>query len=296
MRLFALNSETSLRTTLIVVSYNKKPYTELCLRGQLDCQPPPGQIVVVDNGSTDGSVAMLETLQTEARACGVEFELIRNEGNVGACTARNQGLEVAAGDFIGFMDNDVAVRHRGWLAGLRQVLIDDIGVGIVGPKLVYPFEPYNIECAGVAISPTGRVQYRGRGRAIDTPEYNLQAEVQCLISACWLMRREVVEQVGNLDEAFNPAQFEDFDLCYRARAGGWRVLYEPSVELYHFENVTTDGSPDVKFKYVTMKNWALFKKRWQGMFQVEGGPPDSECQWEPLETRPLERTGIPPVL
>jgi GT2 family glycosyltransferase len=229
-------------TTLIVVSYNKRPYTELCLRGQLQCTPPPDQIVVVDNGSTDGSVAMLQAVQAEARAQGLACEIIANDGNVGACTARNQGLAVATGDLIAFMDNDVAVRHRGWLAGLTAVLQATEDLGIVGPKLLYPFAPYDIECAGAAISRGGRVQYRGRGSAHDDPRWNEPVEVQCLISACWLMKRQVVEQVGGLDEAFNPAQFEDFDFCYRARQAGWRVAYEPSVELYHFENVTTDGS------------------------------------------------------
>ncbi|MGE5532412.1 MAG: glycosyltransferase family 2 protein [Bacteroidota bacterium] len=55
-------------TSLIVVSYNTRPYTELCLRGQLDCTPPPDQIVVIDNGSTDGSAEMLQALQQQARA------------------------------------------------------------------------------------------------------------------------------------------------------------------------------------------------------------------------------------
>ncbi len=256
----------------------------------------------MDNGSTDGSIEMLAAVQADARAQGIAFEIIANDGNVGACTARNQGLEIATGDFIAFMDNDVAVRHRDWLAGLTSVLrgVEDdpayAPVGIVGPKLLYPFEPYNIECAGAAISRGGRVQYRGRGSAIDDPRWNEPAEVQCLISACWLMKRQVVEQVGGLDEAFNPAQFEDFDLCYRARQAGWRVMYEPTVELYHFENVTTDGSPDVKFRYVTMKNWVEFKRRWRSMYEQEDGPDDSECQWAALETRPLERTGVPPMV
>lgn len=285
-----------MNTSLIVVSYNKRPYTELCLRGQLQCTPPPDQIIVVDNGSTDGSVEMLRALQNEARERGLQFDLIFNAGNAGACTARNQGLQVADGDFIAFMDNDVCVRHRTWLAALGQTLASAEKIGIVGPKLVYPFAPYDIECAGVAISNTGRVQYRGRGQGLATPEFNHPAEVQCLISACWLMKRQVYEQIGGLDEVFNPAQFEDFDFCYRAREDGWRVLYEPAAELYHFENVTTDGSPDVKFRYVTMKNWSVFKQRWRHMYEGEDGPPDEACRWTPLETRPLERTGVPPML
>jgi GT2 family glycosyltransferase len=235
-------------------------------------------------------------LAAECRAAGVRLTVIANEANRGACTARNQALEAAAGDFIVFLDNDTAVRRRDWLGTLQGVLSNEPTVGIVGPKLLFPFAPYDIECAGVAISPHGRVQYRGRGQAHDAPEFARPAEVQCLISAAWLMRRAVCEQIGGLDEVFNPAQFEDFDFCYRARAAGWRVLYEPGAELYHFENVTTAGSPDVKFAYVTMRNWGTFRQRWQHVYAAEGGPPDSECRWRKLPTLPLEQTGVPPLV
>ena len=284
-------------TSLIVVSYNKRPYTELCLRGQLACTPPAGQIIVVDNGSTDGSLEVFdEELEVDSETSGVEFVLIRNASNLGACTARNQGLEVARGDYVAFMDNDVVVRHRDWLARLRAVLDEDEKVGICGPKLLFPFPPYDIECAGAAISRNGRVQYRGRGQAAAAPEWSRAVEVQCLISACWLMKKSVVDEVGSLDEIYNPAQFEDFDFCYRAREHGWRVLYEPTAEMYHFESVTTDGSADVIYKYVTIKNWQTFKGRWRHMFEKEDGPPDEECQWQPLRTRPLEQTYVPPMI
>lgn len=283
--------------SLIIVSYNKRPYTELCLRGQLACTPRPAEIIVIDNGSTDGSVEWLQSeMAVAAREAGVEYRLIVNDNNAGACTARNQGLAACQGELIGFLDNDLAVGHRDWLAGLAGTLEAFPETGIVGPKLLYPFAPYDIECAGVALSPNGRVQYRGRGARREAPEFNQPREVQCLISACWLMRRAVVEAIGMLDEVFNPAQFEDFDYCYRARQAGFAVRYEPGVEMYHFENVTTAGSVDVRFKTVTLRNWAKFRDRWQAVYRTEGGPPDEECQWRNLETRPLEQTGAPPML
>ncbi|MGC9320192.1 MAG: glycosyltransferase family 2 protein, partial [Armatimonadota bacterium] len=80
--------------SIIVVSYNKRRYTELCLTSMLQGRPRPGQIVVIDNGSRDGTVEFLaEQFPALAEAEGVGFELIRNDSNVGACTARNQGLE-----------------------------------------------------------------------------------------------------------------------------------------------------------------------------------------------------------
>jgi len=283
--------------TIIVVNYNKLPYSRLCLESVLQSEPLPSQIVCIDNGSTDGTAEYLEQdLPRLAEEAGVESVVILNPGNSGACTARNQGLEVVEQPFVVFCDNDVMVRSANWLGVLHHRLLEQPQNGIVGPKLLFPFAPYHIECAGVGISRSGRVQYRGRGAARDAPEYGESCEVQCLISACWLMRREITDALGGLDEAFNPAQFEDFDLCYRARAHGWRVLYEPDAEMYHFENVTTDGSVDVKFKYTTIKNGLEFKRRWQGMFAEENGPADENCQWERLETRPFERTGTPPLV
>ncbi len=284
-------------TSLIIVSYNKKPYTAVCLESLLQGDPRPDQMVVIDNGSQDSSVEYLRgEFARRAQSAGVAFDLIENDSNLGACTARNQGLERVRGDYIGFFDNDAALRTRPWLAILKGVLNEEDRAGIVGPKLVFPFPPYDIEHAGAAISPEGRPKYLGRGCPRDDPAHNVRRDVQCLISAAWLMRREVPETIGNLDEVFNPAQFEDFDYCYRARRHGFRVLYEPTAEMYHFENVTTDGSADLNFRYITIKNGLTFKRRWQEVFSRESGPPTSECQWLPLETRPLERTGVPPVV
>jgi GT2 family glycosyltransferase len=287
----------NLPATIIIVSYNKRQYTELCLRSLLEADPCPAQIVVIDNGSQDGTIEMLAGECAElSEQAGTELVVIANDGNAGACTARNQGLEVATGEYIAFMDNDVAVRSRDWLARMREVLNEDETHGIVGPKLVYPFEPYNIQHAGAAISRTGRVKYLGRGAPREAPEHDQRKSLQCLISACWLMRAEVPEKIGGLDEVFNPAQFEDFDFCYRARQAGWQVLYDPSAEMYHYESVTTDDSPDVNYKYVTIRNGMEFKKRWRHVFADEDGPPDDECVWAALETRPMERTGRPPIV
>ncbi|MFQ6099518.1 MAG: glycosyltransferase family 2 protein [Armatimonadota bacterium] len=282
--------------SLIIVNYNKRPYTELCLSSLLKSTYEPVEFILVDNGSTDGTRDVLDDFGRQCSRSGIRCEVILNDDNVGACTARNQAMNVAAGNYIAFMDNDTAVRTANWLEILRGVLDEDESNGICGPKLLFPFEPYDIECAGVEISQNGWPRYRGRGAACNAPEFNLRCEMQALISAVWLMKADLTDDIGVLDEVFNPAQFEDLDYCYRAREAGYRVFYEPAAEMYHFENVTTDGSVDVNFKYVTIKNGMEFKRRWRHMFSKEGGPPDSETRWLPLETRPLEVTGVPPII
>ncbi len=285
-----------LPVSVVIVNYNKATYTRLCLESMLSVRDVPGQVIAIDNGSADDTLAYLEDeLPGLAEAAGVECQVIANPANAGACTARNQGLARVSQPYIVFIDNDVAVRSADWLRILQETLESADDIGVVGPKLVYPFEPYAIQCAGVGISRTGRVQYRGRGAVIDALEFNQPREAQCLISACWLMRRAVVEQVGNLDEVFNPAQFEDFDLCYRARERGWRVMYEPAAVMYHYESVTTAGSQGVNYKYITIKNGLEFKRRWQHLFEHEDGPEDAACSWAKMETRPFEMTGVPPI-
>jgi len=286
--------------SLIIVSYNKRAYTEACLTGVLDAHERVGdeplEIIVTDNGSRDGTVEVVEAIRDRAARIGVDFTLIGNDRNVGACTARNQALQVARGERIAFLDNDVLVRTTRWLGGLREVLEATPDCGMVGPKLLYPFEPFAIQCAGAGISPSGRVKYSGRGEPREAPEHNQRRKVQCLISACWLMKREIYDRLGGLDEVFNPAQYEDFDLCYRAREAGYTAVYEPSVEMYHFENVTTSGSVDVNYRYVTIRNGLKFKERWAHRFSQEQGPADEETMWAKLETHPIEVTGLPPMV
>jgi GT2 family glycosyltransferase len=281
--------------SVIIVNYNKQPYTELCLRSLLQTDYEPFEIIAIDNGSTDGTVETLREIQRECADRSMRCELILNDSNVGACTARNQGMEIARGGYMSFMDNDVAVRGPKWMTKLRAALDEADDIAICGPKLVFPFAPYDIEFGGCEVSPNGRIKYRGRGEPYAAPEYNERREVQCLISATWLMKARLVQEIGVLDEVFNPAQYEDLDYCYRARERGYRILYEPSAELYHFESVTTDGSVNVNYRYITIKNGLEFKRRWQHVFSHENGPPDSECQWRQLETRPLAVTGPPPI-
>ena len=89
------------------------------------------------------------------------------------------------------------------------------------------------------------------------------------------------------DEAFNPVQYEDIDLSYRLRHSGHRIIHVPEVEMYHFENVTTQGSTDVRGTYRIIKHGLLFKERWRFMFSKENGPKDDEIRWANVEKRDI---------
>ena len=278
-------------TSVITLTYNKLGCTRRCLESLLQTAYQPWELVVVDNGSTDGTAEWLGEFRERAAGCGVRVLPILNRRNVGCCTARNQGIEGSTGERIVFVDNDVALRSRGWLGRLGDCLERDPRIGIAGPKLVYPFAPFRIQFAGGEVSPNGRVKFRGRGEDKDDPVYNAPRDVQCFISACFMTRRTIVRELGGFDEIFNPVEYEDIDFSYRVRSRGYRIVYVPAVEMYHFENVTTNGTPSLPNTYLIVKHGMVFKRRWHHMFERENGPADAETRWRSIEKKDFALIG-----
>jgi GT2 family glycosyltransferase len=274
--------------SIIILTHNKLDYTRACVESILRTEGARYELIVVDNGSTDETPAYLEAAAGKLEEAGARLRVHANPGNVGCCTGRNQGMRLAEGEVFVFMDNDVMVGDPAWLPKLWRVLAEEPRAGFVGPKLVYPFPPHWVQCAGVGISKSGRVQFRGRGEPREKPELNVRAEVQCLISACYMFPRAIYEEQGGLDEAFNPIEFEDFDYCYRARERGWRCFYEPTVEMFHWESITSDGTARLPNTYLIVKHGMLFKQRWRHMFEREDGPPDSACRWRRITVPSLD--------
>lgn len=277
--------------SLVILSLDKLAYTRRCLESLLLTTGVAYRIVVVDNGSTDGTAEYLLAFRRQAAEAGISTQVLLNDRNLGACTARNQAIALCPDGDIAFLDNDIVLRDQRWLAQLSDTLHADPQAAIAIPKLLFPFPPFAIEHAGIAISPAGAVGYLGRGADRLDPAFNVRREVQGAASACVLVKRAALEAVGGFDEVFNPVQFEDLDLFYRMKAHGYRLLYEPAVEMYHFENVTTDATPQLNFRYQTIKNGIEFKRRWRHLFSDEGGPADETLRWTELPRCRVEEIG-----
>lgn len=274
--------------SLLTMSYNKRAYTEACLRSMARSTYRPLEILVVEQGSTDGSRESLPELIELLGREGITVRVLQNETNVGAPGGRNQGMRHAEGAYVGWIDNDIVVKHEDWLERLTAVLAADETIGIVSPKLLFPPPDERIEFAGGGVTRKGRVVYLGRGRARDDAEFLAARDVQCLISACVLLPRAAIDRAGPMDEAYSPVQYEDIDYCYRLKSLGYRCRLEPAVEMYHYEHVTTDGSTEFKFLDVTTRNGFLFRKRWREVFEREDGPDDGDWRWENLSRVRLE--------
>ena len=288
-----------MRFSLIVLCHNKLACTQRCLGAvvQHSVVEAPWELIVVDNGSTDGTGDWLDhELSTLAASRNLRLTVLTNDHNAGCSTARNQALAVATGRNLVFLDNDIAPRTRAWLPRLATTLEAQPRTALIAPKLVYPSSPYHIQCAGVGISRLGHVCFRGRGEERDDPRFNHPEPVQCLTSACLLARTDLVRACGGFDEAFNPVQFEDFDLCYRLRQQGWEARYQPDVEMYHFESTTTQGTPTLANPAVVVRNGLTFQRRWRQLFNTEDGPDEAACRWRPMPSVPLDQIGELPLV
>ncbi len=271
-----------MRFSVVILTFNNLARTQRCLADILlftDCRDY--ELILVDNGSNDETAAwQSSTFATACNSLNVPLTLIHNAENLGCSHARNQGIRAASGTHCVFLDNDISPRTTRWLQGLDHAL--EPGVGMVGPKLLYPSLPHRIQCAGVGVSRRGNIAFLRRGSAPATPPFDAPSDVQALISACLLVPRELLERFGGFDPLFHPVQFEDFDLCYRLRSHGYRARYTPTVEMYHFESSTTQGVSGSRNAAAVIRNGLAFKKRWAEMFKNENGPPDTECRWREL--------------
>ncbi len=227
--------------SIVVLNYNTREHLRSCLEALHGVVPgsPEGlavEVLVVDNASSDGS----------ADVVAAEFpwvELIRSPFNGGFAFGNNQAVRQARGDAVLILNPDALLPACG-VDGLVQVLREHPEAGIVGPKLLRPDGSMHRACRrSFPTPPVSFYRFSGLSRLFPNSSrfgrYNLTyvdpdlaIEVDSVCGACMLVRREVIERIGLLDERFF-MYGEDLDWCLRARDAGWTVRYEPSIVVQH---------------------------------------------------------------
>ena len=189
---------------------------------------PEYELIIVDNGSTDGTTDFLRQLSGDVR-------IIVNEENLGFAKACNQGAAAARGKYLVFLNNDT-IPQPGWLTALVAEVDSHTEVGIVGSKLLYP--DGTVQHAGVVRDCARRLPYHiYKGFAASHPAVNQRREFQIVTAACLLIRRALFDEVGGFDEEYMNG-FEDADLCLKVRERGYAVVYQPRSVVVHLESQT----------------------------------------------------------
>lgn len=233
--------------SIIIVNWDGKKHLEICIPSLLNIITSYDlEIIVVDNGSIDGSIEYLESYESIIRKKNINLKIIKNKKNLGFAPANNQGYRVAKGNLILFINNDTKV-PRNFLDPLVEVLLSDPKIGAVQPKILYLDEPLKIDSTGSFFTKTGILYHRGHQK-IDRGQFDKQDEIFSMKGACMLFKRSVLEKVGLFDESFF-AYFEETDLCHRVWLAGFKVLYSPRSVIYHKVGGSTSkvGSPFIQF-------------------------------------------------
>ncbi|MDR2912724.1 MAG: glycosyltransferase family 2 protein [Alistipes sp.] len=251
-------------TKVVILNWNGAEVLPRFLPSVVAGTPPEVEIVVADNGSTDGSLEVLRRDFPSVRL----ILLDRNYGFTGGYNRALRALEEedegrAKADFYILLNSDVET-PRGWSEPLVEMLRTHGDVAAVAPKVLSCYNRDTFEYAGASGGFIDRLGYPFcRGRIMetverDTGQYDDAREVFWATGACFACRADVFRALGGFDESFFAHQ-EELDLCWRMQSAGWRVMVEPRSRVFHLGAGTLPPSPQ-KLYFNYRNNLAMLYK------------------------------------
>jgi GT2 family glycosyltransferase len=232
---------------ITTLSWNRKMHTLEWLHSLSRLDYPNFRVLIVDNGSTDGSVEAI-------REAAPDVELVENGRNLGYARGFNVGMRHAferGADYVLIMNNDSIIDPQA-LRALVEEAEKDPRVGFVSGKVYHYWRPEEIQTIGTHPHPylvTG--PQIGSGET-DRGQYDVPAERELTDDVYLLVRREVVERIGGFDEDFGYYGHENVDWCIRARRAGFKIMYAPGAKLWH--KGRTGGGWTALYLYHQAKN------------------------------------------
>lgn len=214
--------------SIITPTYNKLEFLKQMMDSVDKNTEWPFELIVVDNGSDDGTKEFVTTSNYKMNG-----QYVRNEDNKGFAIANNQGIEVAKGNFICLLNNNTIVT-KGWLTEMMNVFKEEKAIDTVGAKLIHPGKG-TIQHAGVIQLSSGIPDHIYFNKLINYPPANIRKEYFAVTGACMLIPKNILEEVGELDEEYLNG-WEDMDLCQKIKGLGYKIFYEPKALVYHYES------------------------------------------------------------
>lgn len=234
-------------TSIIIVTHNQLSYTHQCIESIQLYTDEPYELIFVDNGSTDGTPDYLKNIS--------EAQVILNDENLGFPAAVNQGIDRANGSNIVLLNNDTIVT-TGWLHHLLAALSTDKTIGLVGACSNNVSGPQQVTAGYAQLNELDGFAW-DRGQALAGRITDLER----LVGFCMLIRREVIDDLGKLDEQFGIGMFEDDDYCQRARSAGYRTVVAEAAFVHHFGSVTFKAT-GINFSQLLTDNQQKYEKKW----------------------------------
>jgi GT2 family glycosyltransferase len=208
-------------TSIIILTYNGLTFTKQCLASIFQYTKNNYELILIDNGSTDGTIEFLSSIPNA--------KIIKNTQNRGFPGGCNQGISIASGENIVLLNNDTVVT-AGWLERLLFWIESDPDIGIVGPKSNFISEQQRIMPV-----PYKTMEEMKKFAKEWTKDHHKEGYVADLLSGmCMVLKKTLTEQIGGFDERFFPGYFEDTDFCLRAQIFGKKLWVANDVFIHHY--------------------------------------------------------------
>lgn len=244
--------------SIIVPVFNKSDLTKNCIESiYKHTDLNSFELIIVDNGSTDDTQFVVDEFKKKYS----NITYLKNSENLGYAKANNIGAKISNSDYLLLLNNDTAVINN-WLSPMLELIVKDKSIAAVGAKLL--FSDNTIQHAGVAIIDHKKFNDPILAKHLfykfdrDNDHVNKAMEYQAVTGACMLLNKQYFFEVGGLDESYWNG-YEDVDLCFRLREKGYKIIYQPKSEVYHFEEKSG------KERFSNMQyNFEVFHKKWLG--------------------------------
>ena len=271
--------------SILMVNWNAATLTRDCIR-QIWAKTVGTryQIIIADNGSAEADLRLL-------RGLGEGVTLIEIGCNRYFGEANNIAAEQATGQYLCMLNNDAFVED-GWLDALLQPLHDQPDIGATGPMLLFP--DGRVQEAGAIIDEGGYPIRFGREAPTPTPELLEPKVVDYISAAALVVDRALFEAVGGFDLGYEPAYYEDTDLCFKLRAFGRKVLYCPDARVVHIEGSSSNGDSAAENarRHMGDLNRGKFLARWGDYLLNRDEPSLARIR----ATLPLASSTVPPIV
>lgn len=248
-------SSTDPLVFIVVLTWNQKELTDECLRSLSNVSYRNRRTVVVDNGSSDGSVEFLRQRHPEAT-------FLSTGTNLGFSGGNNVGIDYALRNgaaYVFLLNNDTEV-DPGFLSAAVDVAEHSRDIGIAGSTAFYANPADIVWFAGARANwLNGDMNDPRIGKRLPDIEKLPVEDVDEVAGAAMLVRREVIEQVGMLDPSFF-IYYEETDWCQRAKRGGWRVVWVPASRIWHKVSMTFGEQSPAMVYLMTRNRWLFMRK------------------------------------
>ncbi|MEG8945549.1 glycosyltransferase [Rosettibacter firmus] len=239
--------------TVIMPVYNNVDYTKQSVESLLKTTPQLKQLIIIDNNSTDSTESYLRELELSNK----NVKVIRNSMNIGFPAAVNQGMKIADTEFVIVANNDIIFTEH-WAERIIEIADSDNKIGMVGPiSNIVSGVQIDINAKYNSIEEMHRyaaeVREKNKGQVLQFPR---------IAFLCSLIKKEVIDKIGGLDERFSPGNYEDDDFCLRAQLAGYKTVIAKDVFIHHYGSKSFKADGNEAYRKRLEKNRQIFVDKW----------------------------------